>query len=85
MTLLRQRMLEDLRIRNYAPSTVECLFQPVHEKQNPRCVLGAEIQLGDSRAQERLARTCGHFKEKSVLRRRSGFLQRVDGVHLVIA
>ena len=31
MTLLRQRMLEDLRIRNYAPSTVECYVRSVGE------------------------------------------------------
>jgi integrase/recombinase XerD len=29
MTLLRQRMLEDLRIRNYAPATVECYIRSV--------------------------------------------------------
>jgi integrase/recombinase XerD len=31
MTLLRQRMLEDLQIRNYAPSTVECYVRSVAE------------------------------------------------------
>jgi integrase/recombinase XerD len=31
MTILRQRMLEDLRIRNYAPSTVECYVREVAE------------------------------------------------------
>jgi integrase/recombinase XerD len=31
MTLLRQRMLEDLRIRNYAPTTVECYVRSVAE------------------------------------------------------
>ena len=31
MTLLRQRMLEDLRIRNYAPTTVECYVRAVTE------------------------------------------------------
>ncbi len=31
MTSLRQRMLEDLRIRNYAPSTVECYIRSVAE------------------------------------------------------
>jgi integrase/recombinase XerD len=31
MTLLRQRMLEDLRIRNYAPGTVECYVRSVAE------------------------------------------------------
>jgi integrase/recombinase XerD len=31
MTLLRQRMLEDLRIRNYAPTTVECYIRAVAE------------------------------------------------------
>jgi integrase/recombinase XerD len=29
MTKLRQRMLEDLRIRNYAPSTVACYTRSV--------------------------------------------------------
>ena len=29
MTLLRQRMLEDLRIRNYAPTTVDCYIRSV--------------------------------------------------------
>jgi integrase/recombinase XerD len=31
MTALRKRMLEDLRIRNYAPSTVECYIHSVAE------------------------------------------------------
>jgi len=31
MTTLRQRMLDDLRIRNYAPSTVECYVRAVAE------------------------------------------------------
>jgi integrase/recombinase XerD len=31
MTSLRQRMLEDLRIRNYAPSTAECYVRSVAE------------------------------------------------------
>jgi hypothetical protein len=31
MTSLRQRMLEDLRIRNYAPRTVECYIRSVAE------------------------------------------------------
>lgn len=31
MTSLRQRMLEDLRIRNYAPTTVECYIRSVSE------------------------------------------------------
>ena len=31
MTLLRQRMLEDLQIRNYAPTTVECYVRSVAE------------------------------------------------------
>ena len=39
MTSLRQRMLEDLRIRNYAPSTVTCYIRAVaqfkHFNQSP--------------------------------------------------
>ena len=31
MTKLRQRMLEDLRIRNYAPTTVDCYVRSVAE------------------------------------------------------
>ena len=31
MTSLRQRMLEDLRIRNYAPTTVACYIRSVAE------------------------------------------------------
>src|SRR6202166_475449 len=31
MTVLKQRMLEDLRIRNYSPSTVECYTRSVAE------------------------------------------------------
>jgi integrase/recombinase XerD len=31
MTTLRQRMLDDLHIRNYAPSTVECYIRAVAE------------------------------------------------------
>ena len=40
MTSLRQRMLEDLQIRNYAPTTVECYIRSVaefakHFRQSP--------------------------------------------------
>jgi integrase/recombinase XerD len=46
MTVLRQRMLEDLRIRNYAPSTVECYIRSVAEFakhfNKPPDQLGAE-------------------------------------------
>lgn len=46
MTSLRQRMLEDLRIRNYAPSTVECYIRSVAEFarhfNKPPDQLGAE-------------------------------------------
>jgi integrase/recombinase XerD len=31
MTALRQRMLEDLRIRNYAPGTARCYIRMVAE------------------------------------------------------
>ena len=41
MTALRQRMLDDLRIRNYAPSTVLCYIRAVaafakHFHKSPR-------------------------------------------------
>ena len=46
MTSLRQRMLEDLRIRNYAPTTVECYVRSVAEFaqhfHQPPDQLGAE-------------------------------------------
>jgi len=46
MTALRQRMLEDLRIRNYAPTTVECYVRSVAEFaqhfHQPPDQLGAE-------------------------------------------
>lgn len=46
MTTLRQRMLEDLRIRNYAPATVECYTRSVAEFarhfNTPPDQLGAE-------------------------------------------
>ena len=46
MTLLRQRMLEDLRIRNYAPTTVDCYVRSVAEFaayfNKPPDKLGAE-------------------------------------------
>ena len=46
MTLLRQRMLEDLRIRNYAPTTVECYVRSVADFakhfHKPPDQLGAE-------------------------------------------
>jgi integrase/recombinase XerD len=35
MTALRQRMLEDLRIRNYAPTTVACYIRSVAEFAQP--------------------------------------------------
>ena len=46
MTALRQRMLEDLQLRNYAPSTVECYVRSVaefakHFNRSPD-LLGAE-------------------------------------------
>ena len=49
MTLLRQRMLEDLRIRNYAPSTVECYIRSVaefaqHFKKSPEHLGPEEIR-----------------------------------------
>src|SRR6202789_240650 len=46
MTALRQRMLEDLRIRNYAPATVRCYVRSVAEFaqhfNKPPDQLGAE-------------------------------------------
>ncbi len=49
MTVLRQRMLEDLRIRNYAPSTVECYVRAVaefaqHFKKSPENLGPEEIR-----------------------------------------
>ncbi len=49
MTLLRQRMLEDLHIRNYAPSTVECYVRSVaefakHFKKSPEHLGPEEIR-----------------------------------------
>jgi integrase/recombinase XerD len=49
MTPLRQRMLEDLRIRNYAPSTVECYIRSVaefakHFHQSPELLGPEEIR-----------------------------------------
>jgi integrase/recombinase XerD len=46
MTVLRQRMLEDLRIRNYAPATVRCYIRAIAEFaqhfNKPPDQLGAE-------------------------------------------
>jgi integrase/recombinase XerD len=49
MTPLRQRMLEDLQIRNYAPSTVECYVRSVadfakHFKRSPDQLGSEEIR-----------------------------------------
>src|SRR5438876_5521075 len=49
MTALKQRMLEDLRIRNYAPSTVECYVRSVaefakHFNQSPEHLGPEEIR-----------------------------------------
>jgi integrase/recombinase XerD len=49
MTLLRQRMLEDLHIRNYAPSTAECYVRSVaefakHFKKSPDLLGPEEIR-----------------------------------------
>ena len=49
MTILRQRMLEDLRIRNYAPTTVECYVRSVaefakHFKKSPEDLGPEEIR-----------------------------------------
>ncbi len=49
MTVLRQRMLEDLGIRNYAPSTVECYVRAVaefaqHFKKSPEHLGPEEIR-----------------------------------------
>ena len=50
MTILRQRMLDDLRIRNYAPSTVECYVRAVaefakHFNQSPDQLGPEEIRI----------------------------------------
>ena len=49
MTVLRQRMLEDLRIRNYSPSTVRCYVRSVsefakHFHQSPESLGPEEIR-----------------------------------------
>ncbi len=49
MTVLKQRMLDDLRIRNYAPSTVDCYLRSVtefakHFKRSPENLGPEEIR-----------------------------------------
>ena len=49
MTPLRQRMLEDLQIRNYSPSTVRCYVRSVadfakHFKRSPDQLGSEEIR-----------------------------------------
>jgi hypothetical protein len=55
MTALRQRMLEDLRIRNYAPTTVACYIRSVAEFaqhfNKPPDQGGANLPLGDTHSQ----------------------------------
>ncbi len=51
MTSLRQRMIEDLRIRNYAPSTIDAYVGRVaqfaeHFGRSPQALGPAEIRAG---------------------------------------
>jgi hypothetical protein len=73
MTPLRQRMLEDLQIRNYAPSTVECYIRSVaefakHFKKSPELLGPEEIRSW----QLFLLRGGSHINRKPPLRNSAG-------------
>lgn len=78
MTLLRERMAEDLRIRNYSPKTVECYVSMVarfaREFDKPPGQLGpAEIRAFQVRMIEKKVSWCVFNQTVSALR----FLYRV--------
>ena len=76
MTLLRQRMLEDLQIRNYSPSTMECYVRSVaefakHFKKSPEQLGPEEIRSWQLHL----------IKEKQVSR--STYIQAVCGLRFL--
>ena len=60
-------------------------FEAINEEEDAMGVFGAQVELGNGGAEERLAGAGGHFEEETVLAGGGGFLEGVDGGDLVIA
>ena len=58
-------------------------FEPVHEKEHPAGISGAEEELDNGGSDEGLASARGHFKEEAVVTFGNGLLQGVDGLLLI--
>jgi site-specific recombinase XerD len=73
MTALRQRMLEDLRIRNYAPSTVECYIRSVaafakHFRKSPDQLGPEEIRQYQLLLNEKKVKLATYIQAVAALR-----------------
>src|SRR5690606_6843585 len=60
-------------------------FQSVDKKQDARGIFGAQVKLGDRRAEQRLASAGRHFEEESMFARQHGLLKLAERGDLILA